>query len=537
MTSQTRREFLEFLGITGATLASQAILLACASRPHRTAQLGPFQPLPPSGADDLLLSPGLAYQIVAKWGDVINSKGEEFGTHNDFLAFFPLTDDAKNEGLLWVNHEYLDPLFVSGFEQGQTKTRQQVLKEMMCVGGSILHIQWNGQRWELVRSSQYNRRLTAQTPIPFAKGISILGSRTALGTVANCAGGITPWNTVLTCEENYENFYGEVEFIEGKRKLQLKDDELGWVRYFPQPPEHYGWVVEVDPFTGNAKKHTSMGRFSHECATCVVAKDGRTVVYSGDDHADECLYKFISSKPGQLESGELFVANIEKGEWVSLAWDTNSLIRENFRTPLDALIRTREAAHLAGGSCLDRPEDVEIEPRSQNIFVSLTCNPKRGNLYGAILKLIPENGDHLSTRFQASTFKSGGKETGFACPDNLAFDAKGNLWFTSDISGNKLHTPPYQSFKNNGLFFVAMSGPTAGSIVQVASAPVSAEFTGPRFSPDGQTLFLSVQHPGEHSKNLGELTSHWPAGGTSIPRSAVVAIRGPALDQLIVGAN
>jgi secreted PhoX family phosphatase len=129
--------------------------------------------------------------------------------------------------------------------------------------------------------------------------------------------------------------------------------------------------------------------------------------------------------------------------------------------------------------------------------------------------------------FKAADFLVGGDD--FSCPDNLAFDSKGNLWIATDMSGGAMNKPPYTKFKNNGLFYVAMSGPEAGIVKQIASAPKDAELTGLSFSPDGKTLFMSVQHPGEKSGSLRTLTSHWPKGGDSEPLSSVVQIRGKLL--------
>ena len=108
----------------------------------------------------------------------------------------------------------------------------------------------------------------------------------------------------------------------------------------------------------------------------------------------------------------------------------------------------------------------------------------------------------------------------------------GNLWFTSDITGSKLNTPTYEKFGNNGLFVLLRNGDQAGQIIQIASAPVEAEFTGPCFSPDWKTLFLSVQHPGEKSTSLNNLTSTWPKkkGG---PRPSVITITGKLLTQIM----
>ncbi len=165
--------------------------------------------------------------------------------------------------------------------------------------------------------------------------------------MGNCAGGVTPWGTVLTCEENYSNFVGEAIYDEkGKRTIRQVDGYLSWDKHISLPPEHYGWVVEVELTTGRAKKHTALGRFAHECATCILAEDGRTVVYSGDDAENEHVYKFIASKPGSLEQGELYVADTENGRWLPLNWKTNSALNKKFKSPLDCLIRTREPQRL-----------------------------------------------------------------------------------------------------------------------------------------------------------------------------------------------
>ena len=98
----------------------------------------------------------------------------------------------------------------------------------------------------------------------------------------------------------------------------------------------------------------------------------------------------------------------------------------------------------------------------------------------------------------ASTHIAGGEETGFTCPDNLAFDLAGNLWITSDISGSSMNQTdnPYTSFKNNALYVIPRHGEDAGKVIRVASAPKDAKHTETWFFPDGKTLFLSVQHPG-----------------------------------------
>ncbi|MEK7257559.1 MAG: alkaline phosphatase PhoX, partial [Bacteroidota bacterium] len=278
----------------------------------------------------------------------------------------------------------------------------------------------------------------------------------------------------------------------------------------------------------------ALGRCAHECATVVELEDGRIVVYTGDDANDQCLYKFIGSEPGSLSKGTLYVANTLLGKWIPIDFEQQKALQAKFTNQTDVLIRLREAAKLVGGTPLDRPEDIEIHPVEKGwVLVTLTNNTPKKNFTGSILKIQEADGRHDSLTFQADTYLTGGKQTGFASPDNMAFDFGGNLWFTSDMSGSLMNQhEAYLPFKNNGLFVVPREGAQAGKVVQVASAPVDAEFTGPWFAPDGETLFLSVQHPGEYSKSLKELRSHWPNGGKSIPRPAVIAISGEMISAL-----
>lgn len=528
MTELKRRDFLKFLGAAGSSLYIATHFSGCLLS-KQTDQRPPWS-IAPSDLDKIIISNKLSYKQFIAWGDKINET-ELFGTNNDYIAFIP---DSETEAYLWVNHEHADPFLLSNYKLlSEGRTKEQVDREQLAVGGSILKIKKTDKDWTLIPNHKSNTRISAKTRIPFANNIKILGSDHAVGTFANCAGGVTPWNTILTCEENYYHGYGEVEFTKnGKRKLKRKKKSLNWHLYYDRPPEHYGWVVEVDPKNGKAKKHTSLGRFAHECATTVISNN-KLVVYSGDDNENECLYKFISNSKDSLENGTLYAADLDLGKWLPLDVKLNPQLKQKFKNQIDLLIRTREAAHFVGASELDRPEDIEIHPKTKEVFVALTNNKKKANAHGSILKIKEKNNDHTSLEFTHESFLAGGEDSGFSCPDNLAFDKVGNLWFTTDISTKLLNNFPYSKFKNNGLFVVPIKGKYAGLAIQVASAPIGAEFTGPCFSNDYKTLFLSVQHPGEGAKTKSELKSHWPEGGDSIPKSAVITIQGPLLDKLI----
>ena len=522
--SINRRTFLEFLG-KGIVVSSLAPSFLNVSAPYYKN----LKSIAPSQEDKLVLAKGLDFDVLIKWEDAINKK-DTFGFNNDFTAFIPFDKKNPNDGILWVNHEYVDPFFVSN-HVGGPKSKEQVEKEMYNVGGSILRVKKNKKgKWKVIKNDPINKRIHGMTEIPFNWEHPIAGKTSAMGTLGNCSGGVTPRGTILTCEENYDMFYGERDFKSGKRID--KKAFLAWHTQHDNPPEHYGWVVEVDPQTGNAQKHVALGRCAHECATIKELEDGRLVVYSGDDYINQFLYKFISSEPGSLSKGTLYVANTRLGKWMPLVYEENKILQKFFKDQTDVLVQLRRSAKFIGATPLDRPEDIEIDPINGNVLVSLTNNSTTKNYFGSILKIEETDGDHAALTFKPSIYLAGGEETGFACPDNMAFDKAGNLWITSDISGSLMNQEPYIPFKNNGLFVVPRSGEQAGKVIQMASAPVDAELTGLFFAPDGKTLFLSVQHPGEYSSGPDELTSHWPDGGSAIPRSAVVAISGKTLDAL-----
>jgi secreted PhoX family phosphatase len=510
-----RREFLQFLGVSGAL----ATIPGCSSNPASFTSTT-LPNLAASLEDSLSLVDGLDYQVLIRWGEQINAK-EKFGYNNDFNAIHSLGED---HALLWTNHEYVDPKFINGMD----RTKANVDKEMREVGGSITEIKKTNGTWNVVKNSQYNRRLDANTKIPFAWDHKIGDATFGLGTMGNCAGGKTPWGTFLTCEENYDMFWGDKD-----RKGEKTESWVGWEKIYPRDPKHYGWVVEVEPKTGKAKKLISLGRCAHECAAVTFAKNGKAVAYTGDDHNFEHLYKFVSDSSNSLEKGKLYVASLEKGQWLSLDINDQPILKEKFKDQTEIQIYAREAAKLVGATPLDRPEDIEFDPLTGHVYVALTNNKVAKNFYGSILKIMPDGDDHGSTTFKHETFLTGGKKGSFSCPDNMVFDPKGNLWFTTDMSGDNINKGPYEGFGNNGLFVFIRSGAHKGEVIRVASAPVDAEFTGPCFSPDYKTLFLSVQHPGETSESMDKLTSHWPDGG--IPKSAVVTIQGPLLDKIVSG--
>jgi secreted PhoX family phosphatase len=368
------------------------------------------------------------------------------------------------------------------------------------------------------------------------------GATEVFGTMGNCSGGQTPWMTALSCEENYQDYYGE-----DKNKLG------GGYQWFEaggadqgQIPEHYGWVVELDPYSGVAKKRTAMGRFRHENVAVAIGKSGKVVAYMGDDKRDECVYKFITAANYDasnrdanmdiLDEGTLYVADFGKGRWIPVVFEGNEAVLTDpakvggytIASQADVLTYCAQAARALGGTRTDRPEDIEINPANGDVYIAFTNNSNHGNFHGQIVRLMEKDGDHEALTFNWDIFAVGGPQSGFSSPDNLVFDTRGDLWMVTDVSSGSLNKGIYTFLGNNSMFYfpTANAGNGTAPAYHFASGPVEAEMTGPTWL-DSSTLILAVQHPGEETEDPAQPTSTWPDGPGTEPRAGVVAITGP----------
>lgn len=555
-----RRNLLKGMALTGTAAAAglplqlqsgkievQSIVASPLGNPRLI-----FSPIGPSTEDELLLPQGYSYQVVAPWGLELGN-GLTVGYNHDWVGFYPINlldtgldvqsgyngflpaTASSDEGILVINHEYVNPLFVTGLAADATaKSAEQIATEQAAVGMSILHVRQDAEgKWTLVEGSTNTRRIDATTRILLTgPAAEIDGGPEITGTLANCSGGTTPWATALSCEENFQDYPAELP------------NGYGWDAE-TYGKKHYGWIVEVDPFdpTATPRKHTAMGRFRHENVAIAIGEDGTVVAYMGDDRADSCVYKFVADKKLSgdrtedmtiLESGKLYVADYGNGQWILLDFDTQESLQKAvdkddkplFTSQADVLADCRAAALALRATPVDRPEDIEIHPKDGSIFVALTNNTGHGNFHGQIVRMFETDNNPASETFSWEIFAVGGPQSGFGSPDNLIFDAEGNLWMVTDISSSRLNKGIYAFQGNNALFFFRTEGPYAGIAYQFASGPSECEMTGPAWTPDGKTLFLSIQHPGEESESADAPSSHWPNGGTEIPRPATVAITG-----------
>ena len=501
----------------------------------------PFTPIRPTTADDLVLPRGYRYNVLRIWGDEI-APGQPFGYISDFIGYFPIDGlqggHSSTDGLLWNNHEYNNPLLQHGWTSGD-KTPEQIRIERTSLGGSIFRVQRRRDgSWTFVQDN-HNRRVTGYTTCrltgPAAGSPGVHGATEVSGSVGNCSGGVTPWGTVLSCEENVDEYGEPVTVPFGS----------GWDASYVK--EHHAWVVEVDPYNPGhmPTKHTAMGRFRHENVALRYSPGKPVVAYMGDDKNDSCVYKYVSfgvydpadraANLTLLEAGKLYAADFGNGKWLRLDYDTQSALKSAkgangqllFSSQADVVLDARAAALALRATPVDRPEDLEVHPITGHVYVALTNNTAHGNFHGQIVRIVESGNNPESETFDWDFFVVGGPQSGFSSPDNLVFDPHGNLWMVTDISTSRIAKGIYSFQGNNAMFFFNTEGPNAGRAVQFASGPNECELTGPYWTPDGTTMFLSIQHPGEESKSLDALTSHWPnLNGDPLPRPGVVAITG-----------
>ncbi|MER3437807.1 MAG: PhoX family phosphatase, partial [Chloroflexota bacterium] len=491
-------------------------------------------------------------------------------------------------GYLTPNPEYQEgaediPEFLSN------PTQRIVDIELEAHGVTIIEIKRDESgRWTVVNDSPYNRRITATTPVtisgpalghPWLVTSADASGTTVAGTLNNCAGGLTPWGTFVTCEENFHQYFANLGSLDASHPATPVHDRYGvpeaaserrWEQFYdrfdltkePNEPFRFGWAVEIDPYDPQStpKKRTALGRFKHEGVTVGIAPDGRVVLYMGDDERFDYVYKFVSAgayNPNDraanmdlLDDGVLYAAKFNDdgtGEWLPLVFGQGPLTEANgFTSQADVLIKTRLAADALGVTKMDRPEDIEISPVNGRVYMALTNNTRRGkegypgvdaanpraeNAWGHIIELTEDGGDHAATTFRweifilcgdpedESTYFAGfpkEKVSAVANPDNLAFDPQGNLWISTDGQPSSLEV-------NDGVFAVPVDGSNRGYLRQFFSAVPGAESASLCFTPDGTTLFVSVQHPGEGGTFEQPLTT-WP-GTSTPPRPSVVVIR------------
>ena len=592
------------------------LFAGCATTGGGAPLLG-FKGIPTSTADTIVVPEGYVATTIAAWGEPVGVAGRlpawredaagsaadqevQMGMHHDGIHFYPLAGGSVR-GLLTMNHEYVDDglLQVGGMA---TWTAEKVKKSQAAHGVSVIEVERKGEGWDMVRPSSYARRFTANTPFalggpaaghPMMKTAADPAGRTVLGTLNNCASGKTPWGTYLSGEENFSHYFavGETKPDAHQQRWGIRKtafyrwnehDERFDAAKHPNEFNRFGWVVELDPMDPSSTpvKRTALGRAAHEGAWVAVTKDGRAVVYSGEDSRFEYIYKFVSrdriapagngltqaqANRNLLDHGSLHVARFDAdgtGRWLPLVHGQGPLTAANgFADQGEVLIKTRQASDALGATKMDRPEWLAIDQKGGEVFCTLTnnssrgakdmpgvdaANPRANNVMGQIIRWKDDGdfdattmrwshlvlaGDPANTRPEA---KGNIKGDLFACPDGLMLDTRGVLWIQTDMHASQMYQGELVRIGNNQMLACDRS---SGEIRRFLTGPVNCEITGATLTPDGTTMFINIQHPGETPSDRSDPAepgkfSKWPHGGR--PRSATVVIR--RKDGGVIGA-
>ncbi|TCO30146.1 hypothetical protein EV652_105140 [Kribbella steppae] len=506
--------------------------------------------VPPNRKDDIVIPHGYEQGVIIGWGDPVESgaptfdaykqtpeaQAKQFGYNNDYTMIVPLRDDRK--ALLVCNHEYTDEnlMFPTGKYDQKTIARIGLAAHGMTVV-QIERVGRSGQWRRDKQGSKYNRRITATTKFevtgPAASDPRV--GKVAYGTFGNCAGGVTPWGTILSGEENFNGYYdvsGTVpaEYVDSYKRYGVPTTVTKSAREWSTVDPRWdlsktatevfraGWIVEVDPYDPKAapKKRTMLARLKHEGATTTITADGRIAVYLGDDEKGEYIYKFVSAGKydsdnrrknfGLLDEGTLYVAKFTGdgtadglydgvGQWIPLTTDKKSFI--DGMSVQDVLINTRFAADKVGATRMDRPEDVERNPVNGRIYAALTNNDNRGAKFPAdeanpIVTshtrdtldgpLIEKAGNRNGYILELSEEGDDAAKTGFfwtlflVCGDPAAQETYFGGFDKTKVS--PISCPDNVSFDGSGNLWISTDGNVLGSNDGIFTVPVAGPNRG-----------------------------------------------------------
>lgn len=492
-----------------------------------------------------------------------------FGENTDGMELF----DVDGKEIMAINSEYVNPkINLPTASEGTPQSADEVTLLKNLQGVTVMEVAKADTGYAVVKDSPYNRRITHETEMVLAgplAGDDLVKTKAdpsgtrAKGTMNNCGSGRTLWGTYLTCEENFNGYFGATgEEPTGKgyarygiggegRYAYEKFDPRFDISNEPNEPHRHGFITEIDPAdpTSTPIKRTALGRFKHENAEMVHASDGRIVVYMGDDERGEYLYRYVSNgtwkdgaaTDGLLDDGQLYVAKFNDdmtGEWLALTPETTGMSMP------EILCFTRMAASAVGGTTMDRPEWVASNPLKVEAYCALTNNKNRGvkpnaggddtsvnaanpretNHYGQIVRWTPTGENHADDTFTWDLYVMAGNPTVydneysgsdnvnegnmFNSPDGMQFSSDGMLWIQTD--GNYKNEGDFEGMGNNQML---VGDPETGEIVRFMTVPYGAEVTGLTWSLDKTVAFVGVQHPG----------GSWPDGDGN-PRSSVVQV-------------
>jgi uncharacterized protein len=565
------------LSATGflAALGGEKVLSAGAALAQRSSLVN-FRLLPVAQANGpmAMISEDYQYEVLIPWGTPIQPGGptydgdpvnrptsaqqlQQIGLGHDGMHFFPV-NNSNTHGILAINHEFGTNEHVLGIGKLLPTTLEETKRVQYAHGLSVVEIKKINGKWQIVASDK-NRRIQIDTPVTFSGPVAnhpllkTAANNPTQGTFNNCANGYTPWGTYLTCEENFNGYFGATgtwtaTTAQSRYGFSRTGFGYGWEKFDPRfdlsnasyanNENRFGWVVEIDPANPNVPpvKRTALGRVKHEGAELVEGQGGRAVVYMGDDERNDYIYKFVSESNWRsmrargmspLDRGKLYVAKFNDngtGNWLELTIN-NPVLRAKFADQAEVLTYARLAGDALGATPMDRPEWI-TKAANGYMYCTLTnnsrrttpnaANPLAPNPDGHIIRWRDSN-NHVGLTFVWDIFilskdtHAPGDERTFSSPDGLWADDFGRLFIETDGT--------QQKGLNDQMLVADLN---TGEIRRLFSGPAGCEVTGITITPDQRTMFVNIQHPGDGNP----ATTNFPAaqGSGKIPRDATIVI-------------
>lgn len=551
---------------------------------HSRSRLMKFEPVSIAEASGPIpaISRDYQYQVLIPWGEPLEPGGPEYswppsaadqarqiGIGHDGMWFFPMDEGHSNRhGMLAINHEFGRNTHVLG--KSAPESLEDVRASQHAHGVSVVEIKKRRNKWKTVESDRA-RRIHVNTPVAFSGPVSghplleTPNGNIPLGTVNNCANGYTPWGTYLTCEENFNGYFGATNLRDTwwptpeQERYGFSENGFGygWQNFdrrfdlsdsdYRNEDNRFGWVVEIDPMDATQKpvKRTALGRFKHEGVALTVGRGKRVVAYMGDDQRFDYIYKFVSAdnwkkmrRQGKspLDEGKLYVARFNDdgtGDWLELTID-NPDLAARFADQAEVLTYSRIAADILGATPMDRPEWTTVAP-DQTVYCTLTNNSRRGadqvdaanpqgpNYDGHILHW-KDSHKHLGETFEWDIFlfakDSHGTEDSYSDPDGLWADPDGRLFIQTDgdqTDGD--NSDGAVPLLNNQLL---VADTRTGELRRLFAGVTDDEITGITLTPDRRTLFINTQHPGNGDPSVTNFPA--PLDGVTVPRDCTFVI-------------
>ena len=560
-----------------------------------------FEQVAPQTDGTVHVPNGYYWNTLIRWGDPLFSDAPEFNaetgvpTEGSDRVFGENTDGMElflvgDKEIIAVNSEYANSkINLPAEQEGKPISASDVERIQNFQGVTVMEVAEGENGWEVVVDSPYNRRIHHRTPMTLdgpAAGHDLLKTAAdpsgtqSLGTMNNCGSGRTPWGTYLTCEENFNGYFGTTaepsldeptaagfkrygvptEIDPGRYNYHSFDERFD-ISKNPNEPHRLGYIVEIDPSDPESTpvKHTALGRFKHENAASALAPDGRVVVYMGDDERGEYMYKWLSRDvytPGGdtstlLSEGQLYVAKFNDdmtGTWIALTPEDTGM------SEAEISIFTRMAATEVSATTMDRPEWVAVNPRAVEAYCCLTNNSRRGaknddgsirtnaagepmvanvvnprdvNRYGQIVRWRPHNDDHAASTFDWDLYVMAG---------NPNVHADGLYAGSANINaGNLFNSPDGMMIDSTGLIWIQTDGDDSnegdfagmGNNQMLAGDPATGEIRRFLTGPTGAEVTGLTWSADRRTMFVGiqHPGAPFPDGEGSLPRSSIVTVK------------